>query len=636
MKNLLLLSAVVLTSVNTIAQLYVQPNGANESYLYVDNIELFVTQDVNLVKNNPGSYEASIYLRNEAQLLQGNATVNSANTGTGFVSVYQDSNSDSYDYNFWCSPVGNPTAATSAAPSTNKNFGILSYYDPVDPGFTLPTQATQTLYTNNLNGVASPNLTISRRWIYTRYAGPNYTFVGHSNNIPAGMGFTMKGVGVTSHGDPYNEPMNQIYDFRGRPNNGNIAVAVLDTESTLSGNPYPSALDLNLFFYEPGNEEIMSIRYWDEDRSVNSHNYTANKGGYGTWIPGPMPYTTGGSYVPPNFYNYDSAGNQTTDTGVDGIAVRRVYAPIGQGFNIYAEDPGGSPDYQVTFKNSHRLFFKESDASGNSVFRNPTENQSNDPSGSTTVADPSAEPVNEYPPTLRIQSLFGESHFRELMLVLWPESTDGYDRGLDARHPMDGVNSEAYFPIGSDNESSPYVIQTVPYEMGKRIPITFHTTVSTPVTIKSGEETNLPAKAWLWDSGTNVYQEITGGNEANLQLHPGTYEGRYYIVFRGKPAEPFVPTTASGGKAAQVRENLDFFQNNPIAELEVSNPEGYDIKAANIFDMSGKLVLSRSNLGTDKRLSFSTATFSDGVYIVKMTTVDDITIDYKISVFNRR
>jgi hypothetical protein len=407
---------------------------------------------------------------------------------------------------------------------------------------------------------------------------------------------------------------------------------VADLQSTLSGNPYPSAIDLNLFFIEPGNEEIMSIRYWDEDRSINSHNYVDNKGGYGTWVPGPMPYVTGGSYVPPNFYNYDSAGNQTTDTGIDGMAVRRVIAPIGQGFNIYAEDPGGA-DFQVTFKNSHRLFFKESDASGNSVFRTPGAQALDPTGGSAAVA---ADPYAEYPPTIRIQSLFGASHFRELLLVLWPESTDGYDRGLDARHPMDGAKSEAYFPIGSDSDNKPFVIQTLPFEIGKKIPITFKTTVSTPVTVKAGEEINLPAKAFLWDSVTNVYQEITGGHEANLALHPGTYAGRYYIVFRGKPNQVPGPTTPTAGRTVEVKDQVDFFQNNVIAQLEVSNPEGYDIKSANIFDMSGKLVISRTNLGNDTRFSFSTATLSDGVYIVKLTTADDITIDYKMSVFNKR
>jgi hypothetical protein len=631
-------------SYTAMAQLYVTPNTttSTDSYVYVSDEVLFVEQDINLVANsNDPDTEASIYLRDEAQLLQG-TTGQSTNTGTGIISVYQDSNSDSYDYNFWASPVGNPTAGISAPGSTNTNFGILSFYDPVDPAFTSPTQATQTLVTSGYNGNASPDLRISRRWIYKRLAGPSYSYVGSSNNIQAGLGFTMKGVGVTSHGDPYNEPMNQTYDFRGRPNDGNIDVGVLDGESTLSGNPYPSALDLNLFFNDPDNDEIMSIRYWDEDRSINSHLYVDNKGGYGTWVPGPTPYVNGGSYVPPNFYNYDAAGNQTTDTGIDGIAVRRVFAPIGQGFNIFAEDPLGLYDNTVTYKNAHRVFFKESDPSGNSVFRNPIaggstySNQENDPNGSIGISG-SEDPYEGHPPSIRVQTLFGQSHFRELLLTLWPESTDGYDRGLDALHPMDGAKQEAYFPIGDDANFKPYVIQTVPYEYGKRVPLNFQIDIQSPVTIKAGEEINLPSRVYLWDSVGNTYQEITNGNEAQLQLHQGSYENRFFIVFRNGRDQFVDPLTEPfNNRSAEVYNNVDFFQDNVNAQLEVSNPEGYDIKSALIFDMSGKLVLNNQDLGNSTRLTFPTGAFSDGVYIVKLTTTDNIVIDYKMTVYNKR
>jgi hypothetical protein len=85
----------------------------------------------------------------------------------------------------------------------------------------------------------------------------------------------------------------------------------------------------------------------------------------------------------------------------------------------------------------------------------------------------------------------------------------------------------------------------------------------------------------------------------------------------------------------QLLASVNFFQNNPAQQLEVGNPEGYDIKSANIFDMSGKLVVSQSNVGNDNRLSFPTGNLSDGIYLVMLTTDDDVTIDYKITVQNK-
>lgn len=627
MKNLLLLSALLLFSFSTTAQLYVTPNGTSDSYVYVNDEVLFVEQDLNLVENtNDPDTKASIYLRNDAQLIQG-ATA-SANSGDGLLSVYQDSHSDSYDYNFWGSPVGNP----NLGPNGNVNFGVFRLYDP-----NTATQSDQTLTTAALNGIASPNLTISRRWLYKRLPGTGYQPIYNSDAVNPGLGFTMKGVGVSAPGgSPFNDAMNQTYDFRGRPNNGNISVPVLANESTLAGNPYPSALDLNLVFNDPDNVEIQEFRFWDEDRSINSHNYIDNKGGYGTWIPGPDPYVTGGVYALPMFLNYDASGNPSGGSAGSGQATERLFAPIGQGFNIFADATG---DGQIIFKNSHRVFVKES-AANNSEFRTPMINgqivtfDESPTQPSTTGETVTGETNTEYPPTLRINAVFGDSHFRELVLMLWPESTDGYDRGLDARHPMDGATAEAFWPIGDDQNFEPYVIQTVPYDTGKQVPINFVIDQTTVVELSAYEEINLPSRAYLLDAATGVHQEVTGGHTANITLHPGNYDGRYYIVFRGGPA--LTPPPAPLTRTPEAQANVDFFQNNSIAELEVSNPEGYDIKNARIFDMSGKMVLNESNIGNSTRFSFSTATFSDGVYIVKLTTVDDITIDYKITVYNKR
>ena len=89
MKTLLLSLAMLTTTANLFAQLYITPNGASstDSYIYVDNEVLFVEQDINLVENtNDATTEASIYLRNQAQLVQG--TTVSANSGTGYISIF--------------------------------------------------------------------------------------------------------------------------------------------------------------------------------------------------------------------------------------------------------------------------------------------------------------------------------------------------------------------------------------------------------------------------------------------------------------------------------------------------------------------------------------------------------------------
>ncbi|NJM79583.1 MAG: hypothetical protein HC854_08195, partial [Flavobacterium sp.] len=88
--------------------------------------------------------------------------------------------------------------------------------------------------------------------------------MGNTGVVEPGLGFTMKGVsgsditiahpisGSLGDGVANNPSNNQRYDFRGKPNDGDISVTVGATagpnypNQTLAGNPYPSAINLNL------------------------------------------------------------------------------------------------------------------------------------------------------------------------------------------------------------------------------------------------------------------------------------------------------------------------------------------------------------------------------------------------------
>ena len=64
-------------------------------------------------------------------------------------------------------------------------------------------------------------------------------------------GYNPGGVELSAN-NPYNAspfvPSAQRYDFRGKPNDGNIGIDVADGKLTLTGNPYSSAINLNMFF----------------------------------------------------------------------------------------------------------------------------------------------------------------------------------------------------------------------------------------------------------------------------------------------------------------------------------------------------------------------------------------------------
>ncbi|WP_264554348.1 hypothetical protein [Flavobacterium sp. N503310] len=175
-------------------------------------------QNINLAANS------NLYLRNNSQLLQGTTGL-SANTGTGEISIYQEGTSDNFDYDYWCSPVGN-----NAFSAVNNNFGITQLYQPATS--TISSSAA-VLPLGSYNGSANP-LTIASHWIYKLTNADNYsqwTQVGSATALAPGEGFTMKGTSGSDSTDPegtgiVNNPA-QVFSVMTSGENQTTAISLL-------------------------------------------------------------------------------------------------------------------------------------------------------------------------------------------------------------------------------------------------------------------------------------------------------------------------------------------------------------------------------------------------------------------------
>lgn len=647
MKNLLLPAFLLLTSVAALAQLSVRPVPSGpDSYIYVKDQVLFVKGEVHLEKNNTSVDEApSIYLRDNGQLIQGDDTA--LNSGSGEISVQQTSPiTNAYAYYYWCSPVGRATDMTNVTMNPgNTNFGVRNLFDP---GANTSLAAQMVNSTGGLNGFGGDPITVSTRWLYTHpspgtEAEGNYEAMNGYYNAPPFYGFTMKGVPTT--------PVNgaQIYDFRGRPNNGaknDIQVqgpieggtTIEDARLTLAGNPYPSALDLNRVIYD-NPDKIPAVYFYDEDRTVDSHYYSTKPFGYGVWTPvgpdsgGIQP----GAYVDAMFYIWNAAGQTSGGSNGNAFSTAHRFAPIGQGFMLVGNDPDNPADIKIN--NSQRRYIKQDVPNGSVFHRAENENENDitlaeqDGNKAASSGLAIAHQDNRTPQT-RIYVVFDGALTRDMLLVYSDQATDGYDYGFDGPHPM-GSQTDAWFPVAntSPTDIRPYVINAINYNIDKQVPITFKLKTEMKFEVKAVQEIKKPyANAFLFDSQENTYQRISGGNySAGVFLPAGTYTDRFYIVFKNA----FQETAANAATAAkEALNNVSFFQNNPAGELEVRNPERYNIKSAAIYDMTGKLVLSQQNVGDDNHFNFYTGNLSDGVYMVKLLTVDNVNIDYKTIVKN--
>jgi hypothetical protein len=592
-KIFFLLTAFV--TFQSFSQLYVSSN----SYVYNKGTVVFVNQGIIL------QADGNVFLRNEGQLLQG-TTATSTNQGEGEVSIFQEGTSDNYDYNYWSSPVGNASSSIG-----NEPFGITMLSKPISltsstPAIILPM--------NNQNGVANP-LSISQRWIYKFLSSSTYSQwfqVGSTSTILAGEGFTMKGTSgsdvadIESNGVLNNPGGNgaQRYDFRGKPNDGNISVGVDTGKFTLTGNPYPSALHVNEFLLDISNTACTGIAYyWEQDKSVNSHVLLAYRGGYGTYSPmGILPIDVG-IYVPAYFNSYNIDGTLNTAGLTTSLDIQRKYAPVGQGFMVR-----GASNGSVLLKNIHREYYKESELY--SQFER-----------SVTTSSP-VDGMNSLS-YIRLNTIIDNANTKQLALAFATQATDGVDRGIDALSPVsNNLPNDVYFFLDNDK----YVIQGVSFDIAKRIPIGVKAAGNTNFKFYIPETVNFDENqmVYLYDSQDGIYHDIKNSNY-EITLSAGIYNNRFELTFQGNQLE----------NSGNIKNNFVIVQNNTTEMLTVSNPNLLNVRSVILYDLTGKQIFEKQKLATQEIYQFSTNGLSEAVYLVELIA-DNRKISQKIIISTTR
>ena len=597
--KLKILLVLCLVSNFVLAQLSVSGN----NYIYATtsanapDVYVFVEDDVNI--ENTNSY---FYLRNDAQLLQG--TGSTGNSGIGHLSVYQSGTVNNFAYNYWCSPVGN----TDTDNNTNRVFRPNNnIYDVTSA----PITSSLATYTSGLNGTSGP-LVISSRWLYTFNPGITYSewnYISDSGSVDAGYGFTMKG---TTGG-------NQLYDFRGKPNNGIISTNVIAGEWTLVGNPYPSALDALDYIHDTQNQTSIngSLYYWEQDLSVNSHNIADYVGGYASYT-----ITSDGvteTYLDAAFDTYNSDGSLNTTGGArTSSKTARRYIPIGQGFMVI-----GSANSTARTLNSHRQYYKQSDTDSEffRIGNSKKEKKSNKSIDEIIYDDDGLQILpNEYK-RFRLNIDFNDVYTRQILQNFHHTATDGFDYGLEIESP-EGIDSDAYWVL---NEKA-YVAQAFNFDESLKIPLTVKVNSQNQLIrfrIFDVQNFNTNQAIYLYDIETDVYTDLTQGNH-EISLEVGDYTNRFEITF----------TNNENIDIEIESDSLAVYQNNPDSQLTIINPNNLDIDDVVLYDVSGKLIFHHKDLDTRTKHEFSTQGLSSGIYLVSVK-INKSAINKKVAISNK-
>ncbi|WP_336129191.1 T9SS type A sorting domain-containing protein [Mesoflavibacter sp. CH_XMU1422-2] len=575
----------------SLAQLTVR----NDAFIFASDIEVYVEDDVNLTEAN-----STFYLRNDAQLLQGSG--NTGNSGVGKLSVYQEGTVNQYAYNYWASPVGNVDANSTGNRAFTPNKNI---YEVAD----LTNSNLAGYSTTGYNGTSSP-LNIEDYWIWKYNPGTDYAdwiFVGESGTVDAGYGFTMKGT----------DAGNQQYDFRGKPNEGEISVAVLTGQETLIGNPYPSALDALAFIHDPANTGFLdtaTLYFWEQDQSIASHNLTSYSGGYASFTITP---TGVRSFTPATFKTYNADGTINT-TGTPSTSSKEVfrYIPIGQGFMVK-----GNANGNLLISDSHRTYYRESGADSE-FFRTAQQNESASNQNGQSITNGSDVLPADYK-RFRLNIDFNETYTRQLLQNFHDTATPNEDYGLES-NMYSALNSDAYW----SQNSKKLVTQANAYDLDLAIPIVLNLNTQQLIRFRIFDvqnfDTNQPI--YIHDKVNDTYVNLQSQN-FEINLPAGNYTDRFEVVF-------VEANTLSTDEFAE--NNFNVIQNNNTSELVVLNPKKLDIENIKLYDVSGKIIFNKIVKNNNERLSYSTKNLSDGVYLVQTTLSNSNTTTKKVIVANKK
>ena len=523
-------------------------------------------------------------------------------TSTGFIKRDQQGKKNSFNYNYWSSPVSTIQGSLNNVPYTIKNilkdgtnsanpktitFG--STFDFADSPISNPIKTTDRwIWSYNSQIVSGDELANYNQWYH----------VTSNGSLKVGEAFTMKGTGGTA---PLADLQN--YSFIGKPNSGTINLNLAKDNSYLVGNPYPSALDADEFIKDnlkdclgcraSVNSFSGALYFWDHFGISDNHNLAEYEGGYAT-------YTLMGGVVAIN--------NSTLNLndGANGANIPKRYIPVGQGFFI-----DGYVDFEVTgsqiptvvdggpivFKNNQRAFQKESVPS--SVFMKKRETSKKNTNSKQKIR-------------LGFNSSIG-AH-RQILVGSDPNTTTLFDIGYDA--PMYDTNAnDMYWEVGDTQ----FVIQGVPdFNANRILPLGIVVANEGEVTIKIDELENVPSstKIYLHDNQTGMYHDLKN-SDFKTALSVGDYNNRFSLTFESKTTETALEVVESNSNDGIIV----LFSNNYNTLIIKNNDLDATVNKVSLFDMLGQYITDWEVKDKEQtNIQIPIKNRPSGIYIVKVKT----------------
>lgn len=538
---------------------------------------------VNMTNNNKMEntwylkLDGKLDLQGRAQLVQ-TATSDLDPTSSGSLERDQQGQSNNFNYNYWCSPVGAINVSTN-----NNSYTV----NGVLRDGTNPANPQNITWTTGLNGSPTSPITLSGYWIYkfqnTTPLLANWSTVGPNGTLMAGQGFTLKGSGAATP--------TQNLTFVGKPNNGNISIPIAPGNLNLSGNPYPSALDANAFITENLTSTNGTIYFWEHFATNPSHVLLDYQGGYST-------YTMVGGTPPVSPAGISGLGTSTRVPG--------RFIPIGQAFLINGNSVGGN----INFTNAQRAFIKEDNIQSNVMFR-----QSHD-------GPQAGEPFNNnddvYEPDtyakIRLGFNSANGFHRQMLLGFMDERAGaGFDVGYDAIN-IDTQPNDIYFMKGTRKQ---IIVGEGYFNENNVFPVSVKTSAEGIVQFVLDGAENFDAQQGIYihDNVTNTDHDIRE-TPYELTLPGGTTDGRFILTF--------ATDSQLGNTNFDANEALAVTFTNADNMITIANEQlNATVKSVALINMLGQMIATWNVTNENQtKIQIPVQNASTGTYVVKVQTTN--------------
>jgi len=467
-------------------------------------------------------------VENNGSLVQVKEETKNADLGAGIFAMKRNVyNLKGFDYVYWSSPVEN-----------------------------------QTLH--NL----SPNTRFDK---FHKFDTPSYNWININNGtetMEEGKGYIIRAPAEYSTSSTYTYNAT----FYGRPHNGKILVPMVKSGTNtmnLIGNPYPSAIDAQVFLNDTDNTSIVgsTIYLWSHQTGIFS-----SDGGH----------TFG--YANSDYIAYNNLGATLTN-------------PTGTLFQGKVA--------------AGQAFFIDALTTGNAVFKNTMRLRDNN----NQFYKSSGEIVAQSKNRLWIDLSSEQGAFKQILLGFTEESSIGLDRndGL-------GMNGNSYVDFYSILEDKNLVIQGRPYplDINQSIPLGYSSYAAGTYKIALHQYDGLfeSQNVYLVDKLTNATHDIKSGGYT-FSTAAGTFDNRFEIRFTNG--------ALSTNHLVKTEDTVIAIAENNAISLKATE----SIDSVTIYDLTGKLLYNKKGIAA---VSFTTENLNiqQQMVMVQIKMTNDSVINKKV------